>query len=124
MNTAAGHALAYPLGTRLKLPHGLANAIIFPHVLAFNQPAHPEKTAEIGRFLRLAPANSPEAVLAGAMDFCRSLGIQMTLAGHGAPAEALPEWASEAHAIRRLMDNNPRPMAVDEVLAIYRAALH
>ncbi|MDZ4093900.1 MAG: iron-containing alcohol dehydrogenase, partial [Paracoccaceae bacterium] len=35
VNTAAGHALAYPLGTRLGLPHGLANAIFFPHVLAF-----------------------------------------------------------------------------------------
>ncbi len=30
VNTAAGHALAYPLGTRLGLPHGLANAVIFP----------------------------------------------------------------------------------------------
>lgn len=36
VNTAAGHAIAYPLGTRLGLPHGLANAIMFPHVLAFN----------------------------------------------------------------------------------------
>ena len=29
VNTAAGHAIAYPLGTRLGLPHGLANAIVF-----------------------------------------------------------------------------------------------
>ena len=45
VNTAAGHALAYPLGTRLKLPHGLANAIIFPHVLAFNASVAADKTA-------------------------------------------------------------------------------
>jgi alcohol dehydrogenase class IV len=30
--------------------------------------------------------------------------------------------AAEAHAIRRLMDNNPRDMSVAEVEAIYRAA--
>ena len=47
VNTAAGHALAYPLGTKLKLPHGLANALIFPHVLGFNQPVCPDKTNEV-----------------------------------------------------------------------------
>jgi alcohol dehydrogenase class IV len=34
----------------------------------------------------------------------------------------LPGWAAEAHAIRRLMDNNPRDMTVAEIEAIYRAA--
>ncbi|UXN70998.1 iron-containing alcohol dehydrogenase [Devosia neptuniae] len=123
VNTASGHALAYPLGTRLKLPHGLANAIIFPHVLAFNAPARPDKTAEICRLLGLPPADGTQAILAAAMDFCRKLGIEMQLSRHGATAEALPEWATEAHAIRRLMDNNPRPMAVDDVLQIYRTAM-
>lgn len=42
----------YPLVTRLMLPHGLANAIIFPYVLAF----------------------------------CAKLGIEMSLAYHGARA--------------------------------------
>ena len=54
VNTAAGHAIAYPLGTLLHLPHGLANAIVFPHVLAFNEPAAPEKTAEVVRALGFA----------------------------------------------------------------------
>jgi alcohol dehydrogenase class IV len=39
VNTAGGHALAYPLGTRWHIAHGAANALIFPHVLAFNTPA-------------------------------------------------------------------------------------
>ncbi|WP_248307138.1 iron-containing alcohol dehydrogenase [Devosia sp. 1635] len=124
VNTAAGHALAYPLGTRLKLPHGLANAIIFPHVLAFNQPAQPEKTAEIMALLGLPAAENPEAVLAGAMQFCRQLGVEMGLGAHGAEGAALPDWAVEAHAIRRLMDNNPRTMTAEDVLAIYQAALN
>ena len=35
-NAGAGavHALAYPLGGRIGLPHGIANAILLPHVLA------------------------------------------------------------------------------------------
>jgi alcohol dehydrogenase class IV len=30
--------------------------------------------------------------------------------------------AAEAHAIRRLLDNNPRKMSRDDILALYRAA--
>ncbi len=120
VNTAAGHALSYPLGTRLKLPHGLANAIIFPHVLAFNAPVVTEKTARICSLLGFSSSGD---VLAESLSFCRKLGVQTSLAAHGAAADELPDWAIEAHAIRRLMDNNPRQMSVDDVLGIYRAAM-
>jgi alcohol dehydrogenase class IV len=118
VNTAAGHALAYPLGTRLGLPHGLANALVFPHVLAFNQPARPDKTAEVAAALGLPGSD----LLAEAYGFCQALGLEMRLSAHGAGARDLRGWAEEAHAIRRLMDHNPREMSVDEVEAIYRAA--
>lgn len=121
VNTAAGHALAYPLGTHLKLPHGLANAIIFPHVLAFNEPARPEKTAEVVRALGL-PATGANRLLDTAHKFCADLGLEMRLSRHGAGREDLPRWAAEAHGIRRLMDNNPRDMAVADVEDIYAAA--
>jgi alcohol dehydrogenase class IV len=123
VNTAAGHALAYPLGTRLKLPHGLANAIIFPHVLAYNTVARPQKTGEILALLGLGEATEEACVLAVAHEFCAGLGVEMQLSSHGATDAQLPKWAAEAHAIRRLMDNNPRPMSVGDVHAIYRAAL-
>lgn len=122
VNTAAGHALAYPLGTRLGLPHGLANAIIFPHVLAFNAPVRPEKTAEVMAALGLTPSTEPGVVLEQAAGFCRSLGVEMRLSAHGAKADDLGQWAAEAHAIRRLMDNNPRDLSVAQVEGIYRAA--
>jgi len=121
VNTAAGHALAYPLGTRLKLPHGLANAVIFPHVLAFNLPVAGAKTAEIAGALGLR-SDSAAALLEDAARWCAGLGVQMRLSALGAQADDLQGWATEAHAIRRLMDNNPRDMSVSEVLDIYRAA--
>lgn len=123
VNTAAGHAVAYPLGTKLHLPHGLANAIIFPHVLAFNQPVRPEKTAEVMSALGLGQASSPEAVLEQAYGFCASLGVEMHLRQHGQIPNDLSAWAAEAHGIRRLMDNNPRDLSVEQIEAIYRAAL-
>ncbi|MEO8244391.1 MAG: iron-containing alcohol dehydrogenase [bacterium] len=118
VNTAAGHALAYPLGTRLKLPHGHANAVIFPHVLAFNQPVAPAKTIEIASLLGLSTTD----LLPDAANWCATLGVEMRLSALGAQETDLANWATEAHAIRRLMDNNPRDMSVDEVHAIYRAA--
>ena len=121
VNTAAGHALAYPLGTRLKLAHGLANAVIFPHVLAFNQAAAPEKTAEIAAALGLRTAPGA-ALLEDAAGWCAGLGVEMHLSRLGATEDQLPHWAAEAHGIRRLMDNNPRDMTVEDVLSIYRAA--
>ncbi len=122
VNTAAGHALAYPLGTRAGLAHGLANALIFPHVVAFNAPARPARTAEIMAALGLATAAEPRRVLGEARAFCAGLGIDMALRAHGVTVNDLGPWAAEAHAIRRLMDNNPRDMSVAEVEAIYRAA--
>lgn len=122
VNTAAGHALAYPLGTRLHLPHGLANAIIFPHVLAFNQSVVAGKTAEVAAALGLGEGLERQSLLAAAHGFCRDLGIEMSLSAHGATQDDLELYATEAHAIRRLMDNNPVDMSVDDVLAIYKAA--
>jgi alcohol dehydrogenase class IV len=122
VNTAAGHAIAYPLGSRLSLPHGLANAIVFPHVLAFNQSAVPEKTAEVASALGLGRNLASDDLRLAGHAFCKDLGVEMSLAKHGAQQDDLSLFASEAHAIRRLMDNNPADMSVDDVLNIYRSA--
>jgi alcohol dehydrogenase len=122
VNTAGGHALAYPLGTRLKLPHGLANAIIFPHVLAFNASARAEKTVVILAALGLPSASDEPAVLESAIAWCKGLGIEMRLRQHGANQEDLAQFAGEAFAIKRLIDNNPRPMALSDIADIYGQA--
>jgi alcohol dehydrogenase class IV len=121
VNTTAGHALAYPLGTRHKLTHGLANALIFPHVLAANFPAVPEKTGLVGRALGFG-AEGRQQVLGGAHDFCAQLGLDMALGAHGIPRDDLPASAREAHAIRRLLDFNPVDLSEADILEIYEAA--
>jgi alcohol dehydrogenase class IV len=45
------------------------------------------------------------------------------LSRHGAQEQDLPIWAEEAFAIKRLIDNNPRPLGTKDVLSIYRSAL-
>ena len=65
---------------------------------------------------------TPGDIAGATRDWCASLGLTMSLAAYGASEADLHPWAEEAHAIRRLMDNNPREMSVDDVEAIYRAA--
>jgi alcohol dehydrogenase class IV len=122
VNTAGGHAVAYPLGTRHHVAHGAANTLVFPHVLAFNAPAVPERTAAILAALGLPAAADPAAVFDAAYRWCAGLGCEMRLSAYGVPADDLPRMAEEAHAIRRLLDNNPRDLTRDDILAIYRAA--
>ena len=51
VNTAAVHALAYPLGGRFKIAHGVSNAVLLPNVLRFNFSAAPKRYAEVAAAL-------------------------------------------------------------------------
>ena len=54
VNTAAVHALSYPLGGEYRIPHGVANSLLLPYVLRFNLPAMVERYAEIALALGVA----------------------------------------------------------------------
>ncbi|RXL49133.1 iron-containing alcohol dehydrogenase, partial [Citrobacter sp. AAK_AS5] len=56
VNTAAVHALAYPLGGTYNVPHGVANALLLPHVMRFNRPACPERFAALASALAASDA--------------------------------------------------------------------
>ncbi|PRD42891.1 alcohol dehydrogenase [Phyllobacterium phragmitis] len=121
VNTTGGHAIAYPLGTRHRIAHGIANALIFPHVLAMNAPAQPEKTAWVCKALGFT-GSTVEEIRKGALTFCEALGLDMRLRAHGVPQDDLAAMAREAHAIRRLLDWNPIDLLESDILQIYRSA--
>ena len=41
------HAIGHPLGAKFKLPHGVACALLMPHVMEFNRAACPDKFEDI-----------------------------------------------------------------------------
>ena len=104
------------------MPHGLACALIFPHTLAFNASVVPERTAEVLDALDLRDSSDEADIVARVSEWCVELGIEMRMSGLGVPEDDLRAMADEAHAIRRLLDNNPRDISRDEILALYRAA--
>src|SRR5439155_14470982 len=56
VNTAAVHALSYPLGGEFKVAHGVSNAVLLPHVLEFNLSAAPQRYADIAVALGAQPS--------------------------------------------------------------------
>jgi alcohol dehydrogenase class IV len=126
VNTAAVHALSYPLGGEYRVPHGVANSLLMPHVFRFNLPAMPERYADIARALGCAAGSSPlataEAGLQRLADMSRQCGIPQRLRDVGVPEADLPRLAQESMKVTRLLKNNPRELTTADAEQIYRAA--
>lgn len=61
--TALGyvHAIAHQLGTHYGVPHGLANAIVLPHVLELNEQVTEARLAKLSRWCELSTEDETEA---------------------------------------------------------------
>ena len=124
---AAVHALAYPIGGHYKVPHGLSNAMVLPHVLRFNAVTSPRPYAELAAhaFPELAGLTGQEAAAAfiEALDaLSRSCGLRPELRHAGIARDALPMLARDAMKQTRLLVNNPRELSEADALEIYEAA--
>jgi alcohol dehydrogenase class IV len=126
VNTAAVHALAYPLGGEFHVAHGVSNAVLLPHVLRFNLSAAPERYAQVALALGVEAGDSDLGTAQRGLDrlteLSRECGIPGGLSELGVPAEAIPRMAQSAMKVTRLLQNNLRELTVSDVEAIYRAA--
>ncbi len=123
----AAHALAYPLGGNYRIPHGLANAILIPHVMEFNLPAAERPLSLIatsmgecvaGLSCRTAAAAAVEAV----RTLCKDIGIPSDLSELGVPRADIPLLVEGALKVTRPVENNPRTLGKVEAATIYQRA--
>jgi len=125
VNTAAVHALAYPLGGEFRIAHGLANSVLLPHVLTFNINTAPERYAEMATALGLEKNSPLEMAKAVVQKFsflsCRC-GIPIRLSDLNIPEEAIPRMAKSAMSVTRLLKNNVRTLTEADAEQIYRSA--
>ncbi len=126
VNTAAVHALAYPLAGEFGVPHGVSIAVLFPHVLRFNLPAAPARFATIAEALGVRPTGSNFETAGRGLDRLAALvshcPVARGLFALGVPREALPRLARSALTVTRLLKNNPRAVTEADAIAIYEAA--
>jgi len=125
--TAAVHALAYPLGARFHIPHGVANGVLFPYVTEFNLSANLPKYASVARMLGvetdgLSPQEVAEKGVEAIKALAKDIGIPLHLRDLGVPREALEGMAVATMDVTRLLANNPRPLTLDEVRQIWQNA--
>lgn len=126
VNTAAVHALSYPLGTEFHLPHGLSNALLLPHVMEFNYGSNPQKYADVALALGCSSsetwAATAEQGIVWVKQFIQDCGIPARLRDLDIPEDVLPQLAAEAMKITRLLVNNPREVTLEDAIKIYKAA--
>ena len=125
VNTAAVHALSYPLGGEFHIPHGLSNAILLPSVMKFNMPANIKRHAEVAIALGCQPGKNDEETAQRGVDFIYQLadavGIPKKLTDLGIPQTAVDGMAKAAMQVQRLLKNNPREVTELDARDIYNS---
>ena len=124
--TAAAHAIQYPVGALTHTPHGVGVGALLPYVMEFNRPARVPELAAVA----VAMGASPRLVGRGPRrrgdrpgDRPAGLGGDPRHPGRArAPGDQLRWTAEQAAGAERLVANNPRPLDVDALEHIVRAA--
>lgn len=120
------HSMAHSLGAFFDTPHGLANAILLPHVLRFNGEECPDLFRNMGRAFGLDMENlsdeeAVEKVANAVADLSKKVKIPQTLREIGIPEEMIPALANQA-IDDPCTPGNPRDVTVDDLISIYKQA--
>jgi alcohol dehydrogenase class IV len=123
----AVHALAYPLGGRFNIAHGVSNALLLPYVMAWNKMACVERFRDIAeamgvRVAHLSDKEAADQAVQAMTDLCVAVDIPSGMRSFNVPEDAIPAMAEEASKIDRLMRNNPRKLTAIDIEKIYRSA--
>ncbi|UYP07326.1 iron-containing alcohol dehydrogenase [Priestia megaterium] len=123
----AVHALAYPLGGKFKVPHGVANSLLLPFVMKYNAVADLEKFAEVAKAMGenvegLSLREAADRAVQALAQLSKDIGIPSSLKEVGVTASDISDLAEEASKIDRLLNNNPRWLTVKEIKKIYEEA--
>ncbi|TBL87054.1 lactaldehyde reductase [Hafnia alvei] len=121
------HGMAHPLGAFYNTPHGVANAILLPHVMRYNAAYTGEKYRQIVQAMGVDVAHATleqarEAAIQAVEALNRDVGIPASLKEVGVREEDIAELAQAAFD-DVCTGGNPREAKIAEIEALYRAAM-
>jgi alcohol dehydrogenase class IV len=127
VNTAAVHALAYPLGGMFDVPHGVANSLLLPYVMEVNLESNFTKFANIASAMGEDTSGLNNKMAAQkSLDAVRKISSDTGIISHirelGIPESAIEPMAEGAMKVTRLLNNNPKTLSIDDVRQIYKNA--
>jgi len=121
------HSMAHQLGGMYDLPHGVANAILLPHVEKFNITACAKKLKNVAKAMgvNVSEMNDHEganAAIKAIQDLSKAVGIPSGLKELGVKKEDFKEMAKNALA-DVCTGGNPKEVNLEETMAIYAEAM-
>jgi alcohol dehydrogenase len=121
------HAMAHQLGGFYDLPHGVCNAILLPHVEAFNLIAKVDRFGDIAEAMGenvdgLSPRDAADKALEAIKKLSKDVGIPASLKELGVKEKDLKTMAENAQKDACGL-TNPRCPTLDDVIQIYKWAM-
>ncbi|GGP22516.1 iron-containing alcohol dehydrogenase family protein [Silvimonas iriomotensis] len=114
------HAMAHQIGARYGIAHGVANAILLPSVLRFNQLVCQRQYAEIAHAFGCT-ARTGDALITAVAQLIVDLGLPVNLQAAGGNPADFADMAQAALADACLA-GNPRDVSAEQVIAVYQHA--
>jgi alcohol dehydrogenase len=126
--TGGVHATAHALGALYGIPHGLANSIMLPHLMAYNLEEKPDRFVLVADAMgvnvdSMTPDQAAKAAVRAVKDLQTSVGLTQTLKDFGVPEgrDALQPLIDLAMGDSQL-PYNPRDLEEDDVYNLYMKA--
>ena len=121
--------MSYPMGGMFGIPHGMANAVLLPYVMAYNVIGCPEKLAVVAEVMgentaEMTVKEAAQAAVDAIFELNNDVGIPASLEELDIPPEKFPEMADIALTVTRPVENNPRRPSREDVIQIYEEAYH
>lgn len=121
------HSMAHALGAFYDTPHGVANAILLPTIMAYNAPYTGEKFKDIAKAMGVKGVDdmSQEEYRKAAVDAVKKLSTDV-----GIPADLKAivkeedlKFLSESAYADACRPGNPRDTSVEEIKALYQSLM-
>lgn len=121
------HSMAHQLGGMYDLPHGVANAILLPHVELYNVPACANKLKKVAGAMgvdvyKMSDDEGAIAAIEAIKSLSKAVGIPSGLKEFGVLESDFAEMAKNA-LVDVCTGGNPREVGLEETIAIYKAAM-
>ena len=120
------HGMAHPLGAFYGVPHGVANAVLLPHLMAYNADYTGEKYRDIAKAMgvrnteAMTLAQARKSAVDAVFKLNKKVGIPEKLRELGVKQEDIPTLAESAFA-DVCTGGNPRDTNIEEIKALYEA---
>lgn len=121
------HAMSHPVGAQFGVHHGMANAVLLPHVMEFNLQARVAKFADLAQALGedtegLSDYDAACLAVEAVRQLNEDLGIPERLRDVGVKTSGIKSLAAAAMQSGNVQVN-PRKTTLKEMEALFRAAI-